>query len=52
MNENNPINSTVREKLQSVLDEMLDNVAYIEEAIQNLVEQEQAFQATLKTEGE
>lgn len=44
MNENNPIISTVREKLQSVLDETLDNVAYIEEAIQKLAEQEQILQ--------
>lgn len=44
MNENNPIISTVREKLQNVLDETLDNVAYIEEAIQKLAEQEQILQ--------
>lgn len=44
MNENNPIISTVKEKLQSVLDETLDNVAYIEDAIQKLAEQEQILQ--------
>ncbi len=44
MNENIPIISTVREKLQTALDETLDNVAYIEEAIQKLAEQEQILQ--------
>ncbi|MEC0923959.1 hypothetical protein P9B42_01150 [Bacillus safensis] len=39
-----PIISTVREKLQNVLDETLDNVGYIEEAIQKLAEQEQILQ--------
>lgn len=48
MNENNPIISTVREKLQNVLDETLDNVAYIEEAIQKLAEQEQMLEEQKK----